>query len=332
MAALVETMFSANNIEPWHKQGEILVGYPTIEEAVKHSGLTWSVGKYPLRAVVGQDDGSTPIEVDVPQYALMRDTDLSFYGTCSDEYKVYQNSEAFEWCRPLIDTGEWKMETAGSLKGGQVCWILLNQGTVSILPNDALNQYLLLTWAHDGHTSVRLGLTSVRVVCNNTLTQALRVDDKRLARFTHNSALNLRLEEAQALYSDTAAAFVKQTEAFGKLADVELKKSDRDDFVDAVVHEAHKIVAEDNLEDMTERKKRSIERTRQEINWFIDNGLGQQELKLQNNLWGVFNGIEAWTEKARSGRRIQDRGHDILFGRGKQIADFAYEYATTLTA
>lgn len=72
MAALVETMFSANNIEPWHRQGEILTGYPTIEEAVKHSGLTWSVGKYPLRAVVSQDDGGTPTEIDQTQHTLVQ--------------------------------------------------------------------------------------------------------------------------------------------------------------------------------------------------------------------------------------------------------------------
>lgn len=330
MAALVETMMSANAIIPWHGLGEVLTGYPTIEEATRHSGLTWAVQKYPLRAVVGRDDGSNPIEVDLPHFALMRDTDMRFYGTCSDEYKVYQNSEAFEWCRPLVETGEWKLETAGALKNGQVCWILLNQGTVSILPKDSLKQYLLLTWAHDGQTAVRLGLTSVRVVCNNTLTQALNIDAKRLQRYAHNSSLSYRLSDAQALYSDTAKAFAEQVAAFGALADKELKKSERDDFIDAVVYEAHKIVAEDDLEDMTERKKSSVERTRQQINWFVDNSLGQQELKLQNNLWGVFNGIEAWTEKARSGKRIQDRGYDILFGRGKQIADFAYDYARQL--
>jgi hypothetical protein len=60
------------------------------------------------------------------------------------------------------------------------------------------------------------------------------------------------------------------------------------------------------------------------------NSLGQQELNITNNLWGVFNGVEAWAEKARSGKRIADRGADILFGRGKQIVDFAYDYAKQL--
>jgi hypothetical protein len=148
-----------------------------------------------------------------------------------------------------------------------------------------------------------------------------------LHKFAHNSALNYRLSDVQQLYSDTAAAFAKQVTSFGALADVELSKSDKEDFIDAVVQEAHRITPEDDLEDMTERKKRSIDRTRQEINWFVDNGLGQQDLKLQNNLWGVFNAVEAWSEKARSGRRVQDRGYDILFGRGKQLVDFAYDKA-----
>lgn len=229
-----------------------------------------------------------------------------------------------------MESGEWKLETAGALKNGQVCWILMNQGSVSILPGDELRNYLLLTWSHDGKTSVRLGLTSVRVVCNNTLTQALNQDASYLQKFAHNSGLQLKLEDAYKLYSATVRSFADQATEFGALADVELKKSEREEFIDAVVNEAHKITEDDDLEDMTERFKRGVDRTRNEINWFIDNSLGQRELKIQNNLWGVFNGVEAWAEKARSGKRISDRGMDILFGRGKQIVDFAYSYAKQL--
>jgi phage/plasmid-like protein (TIGR03299 family) len=321
MAALVETMMSANNMIPWHRQGNVLDGYPTIEEATEKSGLTWTVEKRPLF-----DANQNP----VPCFALCRDTDNRFYGTCTEAYHVYQNSEAFQWCRPLVESGEWKLETAGALKNGQTCWILLNQGTVSILPGDQLRNYLLLTWAHDGRTSVRLGLTSVRVVCNNTLTQALNQDAAYLQKFAHNSGLTLKLEDAYKLYSATVRSFADQATEFGALADKELKKSEKEDFVDAVVNEAHKITEEDDLEEMTERFKRGMDKTRNEINWFIENSLGQQELKITDNLWGVFNGIEAWAEKARSGKRIADRGSDILFGRGKQIVDFAYDYARQL--
>ena len=122
MAALVETMMSANNMIPWHRQGNVLDGYPTIEEATEKSGLTWKVEKRPLF-----DANQNP----VPCFALCRDTDNRFYGTCSEAYHVYQNDEAFKWCRPLVESGEWKLETAGALKNGQTCWILLNQGTVA---------------------------------------------------------------------------------------------------------------------------------------------------------------------------------------------------------
>lgn len=321
MAALVETMMSANNMIPWHKQGNVLDGYPSIEEATEKSGLTWTVEKRPLF-----DANQNP----VPCFALCRDTDNRFYGTCTEAYHVYQNSEAFQWCRPLVESGEWKLETAGALKNGQTCWILLNQGTVSILPGDQLRNYLLLTWAHDGRTSVRLGLTSVRVVCNNTLTQALNQDAAYLQKFAHNSGLQLKLEDAYKLYSATVRSFSDQATEFGALADKELKKSEKDDFIDAVVNEAHRVTEEDDLEEMTERFKRGMDKTRNEISWFIENSLGQQELNITNNLWGVFNGVEAWAEKARSGKRIADRGADILFGRGKQIVDFAYDYAKQL--
>ena len=216
MADLVETMMSANAVVPWHQKGNVLSGYPTIDEAVKASGLTWDVVKYPLFAEIqASDNGESNLE-PIPQFALMRSSDNQFYGTCSDDYKIYQNSEAFDWCRPLVESGEWKLETAGALKNGQTCWILLNQGTVSILPEDKLNQYLLLTWAHDGRTAVRLGLTSIRVVCNNTLTQALHISGDLMHKFAHNSSLEYRMTDVQSLYSATAKAFAWQVERFGE--------------------------------------------------------------------------------------------------------------------
>lgn len=324
MAHLVETMMSANAVVPWHKLGNILDGYPTVEEAYEKSGLDWKVVKQPL-FVQGQDGFS-----EVPCFGIIRDSDNEFLGACSDRYQLFQNSEAFDWCKPLVESGEWRIETAGALKRGQVCWILLSQGSVSILPQDKLNQYLLLTFAHDGKTAVRLGLTSVRVVCNNTLTQALNLDGKFLQKFMHNSALTLRLEDAKALYSESARKFNQQVECFGKLADRELQKSEIDDFIYEVALDSHKITEEDDLEDMSEKRKKSLDRTIEQINWFRENGLGQKELKLENNLWGVFNAVEAWTEKARQGKRVQDRGYDILFGRGKQIVDKAFGYAMSI--
>lgn len=321
MAHLVETMLSANAIVPWHKLGNVISGYPTIDEAYTQSGLDWAVSKVPLFTANG---------TQVSYFGIERSSDNEILGVCTDRYQLFQNKEAFDWCRPLVESGEWNVETAGSLKRGQVCWILLSQGTVSILPEDKLNQYLLLTFAHDGKTAVRLGLTSVRVVCNNTLTQALDLDGRFLQKFLHNSSLSIRLEDAKALYSESARKFGQQVESFGKFADKELKKSEIDDFVYQMALEANKIMPEDDLSEMSEKKKRSIDRTVEQINWFRENGLGQKELKLQNNLWGVFNAVEAWAEKARSGNRIQDRGYDILFGRGKQIVDKAYDYALSI--
>ena len=322
MADLVESMMSANKEIPWHGKGNILDGYPTVAEAYEASGLDWQVMQYPLQAIT--PNGA----VDLPQYALMRDKDNQFFGTCSDAYQVFQNKEAFDWCSPLLDSGEWKMETAGALKNGKTCWVLLNQGTVSILKNDKLKQYLLMTWSHDGKTAIRLGCTSVRVVCNNTLTQALNTDSETLLKIAHNTAMPLRLDEAYKLYSTTAGMFNKQTELFGMLADHDaVSKEVKQDLIDVAVQEAHRVLDDDDLEDMSERRKRSMQRTAQEIDWFINNSLGQKELKIQSNLWGIYNGIEAWVEKARFGKRITDRGNDILFGRGKEICDKVFEAA-----
>ncbi len=67
------------------------------------------------------------------------------------------------------------METAGVLKGGRKIWALARTGQSAVLKGkDVSNGYILLATACDGTLATTAQFTSVRVVCNNTLSIAIR--------------------------------------------------------------------------------------------------------------------------------------------------------------
>ncbi|MBN0134206.1 DUF932 domain-containing protein, partial [Pseudomonas aeruginosa] len=88
--------------------------------------------------------------------------------------QVVQPREVLEFYRDLTQVSGYELETAGVLKGGRKFWALARTGqNTSLKGNDLVNGYLLLATSCDGTLATTATPTTVRVVCNNTLTIAV---------------------------------------------------------------------------------------------------------------------------------------------------------------
>ena len=314
MPAAVESMFSTK-ITPWHREGIVLEEYPNTDEAYINSGLNWSVEKSPLFYNVNGEYFKTDM------FALIRDKDNKPLGSCKDAYKIFQNLDGFEWCRPLVESGMWKYESAGALRGGVIGWILLNQGEVELVKNDKLEQYLLLTWSHDGSKCIQALPTSIRVVCNNTLTQALNTAVFK-NKVRHSEKMTMKLEEIKKMYSESKETFAHQNEVFSKMLDFKMTEGMISEYVDNVLNNAYGVKNVDEMEES--RGKTTALKVKATLLDAAYNGSGTKELGIGNTMYAVFNGIEEAVEHSLGGNRVKDRGYNILFGTGKQIVDTAY--------
>lgn len=185
MSALVEMMFSVRET-PWHKQGVIVQDAPSSEEAIKIAGLNWKVEQKPIFL----EDG-TKIKGN---YANVRDSDNKPLGIVGDRYKIVQNTEAFAFTDALLGEGV-KYETAGSLKEGKVIWLLARMPEQIEILGDKVDPYMVFTNTHDGSGAVRVCMTPVRVVCNNTLNAAMR-GAKRVWSARHTGSITNKLDDA----------------------------------------------------------------------------------------------------------------------------------------
>ena len=186
MAANVESMFYVRET-PWHGLGTKVLEAPASKDALQLAGLDWRVLQEPIY---------TAMEELVDGYkANVRDSDRKVLGVVTDRYRVIQNDEAFAFTDELLGAGV-KYETAGSLQGGRKVWLLAHMPHEYKVNGERISPYLLFSNTHDGSGAIKVALTPIRVVCQNTLNLAL-ANAKRSWSMIHTGDIKEKMQEAK---------------------------------------------------------------------------------------------------------------------------------------
>lgn len=177
MTAAVETMAYVGET-PWHGLGVAIDGTQAPIQFMSTAGLDWTVDKKKIRVV----DGPT-----IPgRFALVRSTDKRVLGTCGTAYTPVQNADVFDFFQRFARAGGMTIETAGSLHGGRKVWALARiPGGFDLPGSDEVRPYLLLCSPHQAGYALVAKFTTVRVVCQNTLTMALAEGSTGTGAFRH---------------------------------------------------------------------------------------------------------------------------------------------------
>ena len=186
MSAEVETMFYVRET-PWHGLGTQVTEALSSREALIAAGLDWSVVQKELYTENGNHVQGF--------YANVRDGDEKILGVVTNRYRIVQNREAFAFTDDLLGKGV-KYETAGSLREGRKIWILARLPKAYRLAEDKVAPYLVFSNSHDGSGAIKVAMTPVRVVCNNTLNLALQRAD-RIWSANHTGNMESKLEDAR---------------------------------------------------------------------------------------------------------------------------------------
>lgn len=186
MAHEIESLFYVREI-PWHGLGIKVEKAPRSSEALELAGLNWTVT---------QESIYTNEETLIEGYkANVRSSDKSVLGIVSNRYSIVQNNEAFEFADNLLGEGV-RYETAGSLAGGKRVWLLARLPKTYIILGDKIESYLVFSNSHDGNGAVRVAITPIRVVCQNTLNLAM-IEARRMWSTPHVGKMEAKLAEAK---------------------------------------------------------------------------------------------------------------------------------------
>ena len=173
MAHLVEQMAYVGTT-PWHGLGNQLSPKQPLEVWQQEAGMNWQIQESPVRFMADSVDHLCTIHSFPEQKVLYRSDNKEALSVVSQRYQVVQPREVLEFYRDLTERSGYELETAGVLKGGRKLWALARTGQSTALKgNDVVNGYLLLATSCDGTLATTATPTTIRVVCNNTLTIAV---------------------------------------------------------------------------------------------------------------------------------------------------------------
>jgi len=190
----------------WHGLGQIVSDYPTSAEALKFAGLDYTVEKRKLFTYDNENQNGNPDtdiiipEIEVPNYfATIRTDSEQVLGVVGKDYEVVQNTDAFAFFDAIVGGEGIQYETAGALGNGERIFITAKLPSyIKVGSDDLIEQYLFLTTSHNGFGSITAAFTPVRIVCNNTLSAALRNCSNSI-KIRHTQNAKERLEEAHKL-------------------------------------------------------------------------------------------------------------------------------------
>lgn len=187
------TTLASTRENPWYSVGTQVEEAMSAEEALQLGGLDWDVEMRPA-GYLGAD-GAT-FKTIAGKYAVVRTDNDAWQGQVGSQYKVFQNREAFAFADNLVDGG-LKFDSVGSYQKGKKIFLVAGlPETVQLFGEDAYKHYLFLTTSHDGTSSIKAVVTSMRAACTNMFPAITRTAKSRWA-IRHTSSAAGRVAEAR---------------------------------------------------------------------------------------------------------------------------------------
>lgn len=223
------SVFTGSGKAAWHGLGTTIAGLADKFQALDLAGLNWNVGLYPMYAQVrdlGDPEGGTRL-VEVPRnFAVVREDTYGVLGSVGAYYRPLQNADVFNPLANLVGSDAAIWDTAGALDGGRVVWALAKLNMViRTTATDVSENYILITHAHDGSRAIRIYMTSVRVVCQNTLRQSMAEADLGLKIRHTGDVVGKTVEQGAKYMAKLRTHIAKMEEETKRMAAVKLERA-----------------------------------------------------------------------------------------------------------
>lgn len=319
MAHLIETNAITGKAEiayvykkPWHGLGQELTPNAPIEVWRKEAGLDWTAELANVEYRTNQINGE--VFTFQKQNVVYRSDTNAPLGLVTDRYKVHQPSEVLDFFNTLVQSAGFSLEVAGAIKGGKRIWALANVNKQAcVLGHDEVKAYLLLSTSFDGSTATIGQFTSIRVVCNNTLSAA----DNELApsRFsiTHGAKFDAALMREK--LGIVVSGFDGMMDKYRYMARTSVTSKELQQFMDKLFP---KVYSEKQMQWQESRGYKKV------MDLFEGKSIGYGMTGTIGTKWGLLNAVTEYIDHER-GHNVDSRMSNAWFGNGNRIKSQAEE-------
>ncbi len=320
---------------PWHGLGESILPEDSVDDIRIKAGLDYDVIKTPVKYTVPMDSAFGPragagtgVATSKDKCVLYRSDTGDDLSVVSAQYQVVQPREVVDFYRDLTEKFGFELEVVGALKGGRKVWALANTNEAFALrDDDKVKGYLLLATSYDGTMSTQARFTSVRVVCNNTLTCAVGIGRPEVS-VPHSTKFDAERVKAQL---GIGAAWEGFRTAAGQaqnrlVSRDEIKRFFLDVYYDLDTDAKIAAFAQD------EKNEKSLEKFFERIGNALFNSPGAHLGSAKNTLWGVLQAVTFDVDHQKGARSQDNRLNSAWFGPGEQIKRKALQRTLAMVA
>jgi len=322
MAHLVNTMAYVGTT-PWHELGNALPPKQSIEVWAERAGMQWDIRESPVRYMTETAGTLGSIMSFDEQKVLYRSDTKAPLSVVSGRYQVVQPKAVLEFYRDLTEISGFELETAGVLKEGKKFWALAKTGKETVLKgNDVVKSYILLATSCDGTLATTATPTTIRVVCNNTLTVALNGASSAI-KVPHSTSF-----DPQAVKKQLGIA-VSQWDSFmyrmRTLSERKIKSHESMNFFLKVMCNSDSQL-DPSLGLQNERALKTVQAL------YDGKGHGADLASASGTAWGLLNAVTEFVDHERRARNQENRLDSAWFGQGAALKQRALDYALQLAA
>jgi phage/plasmid-like protein (TIGR03299 family) len=322
MAHLINTMAYTGET-PWHQLGNALPAKQSIEIWAKNAGMDWEIRETPVRFMTETAGTLGSIMSFEDQKVLYRSDTKAPLSVVSGRYQVVQPKSVLEFYRDLTEVSGFELETAGVLKDGKKFWALAKTGKEAALKgNDVVKGYILLATSCDGTLATTATPTTIRVVCNNTLTVALNGASSAI-KVPHSTSF-----DPQAVKKQLGIA-VSQWDSFmyrmRTLSERKVKSHESMNYFLKVLCQSDNQV-DPTMGLMNERALKKVQAM------YEGQGHGSEMASASGTAWGLLNAVTEFVDHEKRARSQEYRLDSAWFGQGAALKQRALDYALQLAA
>jgi len=322
MAHLLEQMAYVGET-PWHGLGNSLSPKQPLEVWAQQAGMNWKIEESPVHFMSDRVAHLGTINIFPEQKVLYRSDSKQALSVVSQRYKVVQPREVLEFYRDLTDMAGYELETAGVLKGGKKFWALAKTDqSIALKGNDQVHGYLLLATSCDGSLATTATPTTIRVVCNNTLSIAVNGATQAI-KVPHSTRF-----DAQSVKQKLGVA-VSQWDTFmyqmRTLSERKVKSHEEMNYLLRVLCD----VQPSNNKPAPLRNERALKTVK---SLYDGQGRGSELAAAKGTAWGLLNAVTEFVDHEKRARSLEHRIDSAWFGQGAAIKQRALEAALQLAA
>lgn len=291
-----------NRKSPWEKIGNDITGSTSVEAALKKSNLDWQVNAKPL-FVEGRE---------VKGYkANLREDNNQVMGIVSDQYKIIQNEEAFNFIDAIIGNNGFELLKAGTVRGGKKFFMIARLHEQMIL-DDVVSPYAIFSNGFDSYYSLKAAITPLRNICSNALNFAFK-NAARSWSIKHVGDVENKLNQAKATMLNTELYMHELKKSAEDLASKSISYTEFVEFTEALYPLPTVQVTNKKLENVNQLRAT------------LKKAYNQPDIeKYRNTKYGVINAVSDAVTHAEPLRKTSD---DLMFNQvidGHKTIDKAF--------